>query len=104
MSSHSKSPKRKKGGRRPGVVRRSFALPARLVEQVSEAAPEECAGNLNAIVRTALEEYVRRKEDEEFEREMERMAADPQIQAVNAELNHAFRHALMDGLPNDPTW
>ena len=101
MSSPTKTkPKRSKSS----VVRRSFVLPARLVEQVSEAAPPEYGDNLNAAVRHALEEFVRRKDDEEFAREMAAMAADPQIQAVNAELNHAFRHALMDGLPDDPTW
>jgi hypothetical protein len=71
---------------------------------VSEAAPEEYRGNLNAAVRHALEAFVARRAAEAFEREMEEMAADPQIQAITAELNEAFRCTEMDGLPDDPTW
>ncbi len=35
----------------------------------------------------------------EFEEEMARMAADPQIRAVNAEIDREFRVTEMDGLP-----
>ena len=98
------SPLKTKKRRAPALVRRSFALPARLLEQVSEAAPPEYAGNLNATVRTALEEYVKRHGDAAFEREMALMAADPAIQEINADLNLEFRHTLLDGLPDDPTW
>jgi len=87
-----------------GTVRRSFALPARLIEQVSEAVPPEYGGNPNAAVRHALEEFVKRKDEEEFARDVERMAADPEIQAVSAEINAEFRVTEMDGLPDDPTW
>lgn len=104
MSSPTRSPKKKAKRVAPAVIRRSFALPARLIDQVSEAAPPEHGGNLNAIVRTALEEYVRKREEEEFAREMEAMAADPQIQAITKELNEEFRCTEMDGLPDDPTW
>ena len=99
--SHRRSPRKL---RRPGVVRRSFALPAELIEQVSEAAPPEYGGNLNAIVRNALEEYVRKRDDEAFAREMEEMAADPQMQAITKELNEEFRCTELDGLPDDPSW
>jgi hypothetical protein len=80
-------------------VRRSFALPAALVEQVSEAAPPEYRGNLNATVRTALEEYVRNREREAFEREMEEMARDPQIRKVNAEIFREWEAIEGEGLP-----
>ncbi len=105
MSSHAKSPKRKpRRPRREGVIRRSFALPAELIEQVSEAVPPEYGVNPNAAVRHALEDYLERRKREDFRRKMEEMAADPQIQAINAELNEAFKHTLLDGLPDDPAW
>jgi len=84
---------------RTHVVRRSVALPARLVEQVSEAAPPEFRGNLNGIVRTALEEYLRTREREAFDREMERMAADPQVRRVNRDLFRAWQALDGEGLP-----
>lgn len=93
------SPPKTKKRRAPALVRRSFALPARLLEQVSEAAPPEYAGNLNATVRTALEEYVKRHGDAAFEREMDEMAADPWIRAVNAEIFRDFERIEGEGLP-----
>ena len=78
--------KRKPARAKSGVVRRSFVLPTRLVEQVSEAAPAQYRHNLNAAVRAALEDHVRRKDEEEFERRMDAMAADPWIRRVNAEI------------------
>jgi hypothetical protein len=81
------------------VVRRSVALPVKLVEQVSEAAPPDVRGNLNAIVRTALEEYVRKREREAFRREMQEMAADPQVRAINEQINREFDPFVGDGLP-----
>lgn len=81
------------------VVRRSFALPVRLVEQVSEAAPPEYRGNLNAVVRTALEEFVRNHRRAAFEREMASMAADPQVRAVNAAIHREFEALEGEGLP-----
>lgn len=99
---HRRKKSRPAGPRR--TIRRSFALPAKLVEQVSEAAPPEHGGNLNAIVRTALEEYVERHRNAAFAEEMRRMAGDPQIRAVNADLNEAFRGTLMDGVSDDSSW
>ena len=66
MSSPTKSKSKRS---KSSVVRRSFVLPARLVERVGEAAPPEYGDNLNAAVRHALEEFVRRKDDEEFARD-----------------------------------
>ncbi len=89
--------------RPPGSpVRRSFVLPARLVEAVFEATPKGGPGNLNAIVRCALEEYVARREEEEFAREMEEMARDPDIIRVNAEILRDFRGTEGDGLAAFP--
>jgi len=84
------------------TVRRSFALPARLVEAVLEATPEGGPGNLNAIVRRALEEYVAQREEEAFAREMEEMARDPDTIRVNAEILRDFRGTEGDGLEGFP--
>ena len=81
-----RKPLEKSPAKRSGTVRRSFALPAKLIEQVSEAAPPQYRGNLNAAVRIALEEHVKRKRDDAFERRMDAMAADPWIRQVNAEI------------------
>jgi hypothetical protein len=85
--------------RRRTVVRRSVALPASLVEQVSEAAPPEYRGNLNGIVRTALEEYLRNRRREAFERAMEAMAADPEVRAVSAEILRSLEPSDGESLP-----
>jgi hypothetical protein len=74
-------------------------LPSRLVEQVAEAAPPEVRGNLNAVVRCALEEYVENRRRRAFQAEMAAMAADPQIRSVNAEIFSAFEAADAEGLP-----
>lgn len=97
MKRHTKPPRSKPATTR--VVRRSVALPRRLVEQVSEAAPEELRGNVNAIVRTALEEYVRNREREAFERAMDAMAADPGMRAVNEEIFRSLAHLDGEALP-----
>ncbi len=81
------------------VVRRSFVLPAQLVEQISEAAAPQYRGNLNAAVRAALEDHVKRKRDEEFERQMDAMAADPWIREVNAEIFREFEALDGEALP-----
>ena len=84
--------------RKSGTVRRSFALPLRLLEEVREVAPDEGPGNLNALVRVALEQYVARRKDEEFGEEMERMAQDPDVQRESALILKEFRCTESDGL------
>ena len=91
-----RKPRRPK--RKSGTVRRSFALPLRLIEEVREVAPEEGPGNLNALVRVALEQYVARRRDEEFGEEMERMAQDPDIRRETALIVQEFRFTEGDGL------
>ena len=87
-----------------GTVRRSFALPARLVEEVREAAPEDGPKSLNAVVRVALEQFVARRREEEFAEAMERMAADPQVRRLCRKLDREFRCTEMDGLDPDEEW
>jgi hypothetical protein len=79
------------------TIRRSIALPRRLVEEVTILAPQ-AAGNWNRLVITALEEYAERCRRARFETAMAAMAADPAIQAERRRIHKAFRKAEADGL------
>ena len=81
-----------------GTLRRSFALPRHLIEEAVKAAPPELHDNLNRLVTVALQEYVTRRRDEEFARQMAEMARDPQMRAEIKTIAHDFRHAESDGL------
>ncbi|HYV63826.1 MAG TPA: hypothetical protein VE958_14175 [Bryobacteraceae bacterium] len=80
------------------TVRRSVALPRRLVEEVTGLAPAEAGGNWNRLVVTALEEYAARKKRARLEEAMAEMAADPAIQAETKSIARLFRKTDRDGL------
>jgi hypothetical protein len=80
------------------TVRRSVALPKALVEEALSAAPPALKGNLNSLVKEALRHYIRLQKALEFERAMESMAGDPEIQATNHLIESQFRVAESDGL------
>ena len=80
------------------TVRRSVALPRRLVEEVTAVAPSELRGNLNRLVTVALEEFARCQKARAFEEAMAKMAADPAIQAECAAISAEFAGAEEDGL------
>jgi len=82
----------------PKTIRRSFALPGRLVREATTASPPELKGNLNRLVTVALQEYVARLRQREFESAISRMAADPAIRRENARIGKAFRKTDGDGL------
>jgi hypothetical protein len=90
---------RAKGG--PRTVRRSVALPGRLVEEVTAAAPPDSRHNLNRLVVTALQEYVAARRARAFERAMAEMAADPAIRNECAAIAREFAAAEADGLKDD---
>jgi len=85
----------------PRTVRRSVALPRRLVEEVVAAAPPDARYNLNRLVTTALQEYVAARKARAFEEAMAQMAADPAIQRECAVIAREFAAAEADGLRND---
>jgi hypothetical protein len=72
------------------TVRRSFALPRTLVDDVVACAPQELKGNLNQLVAQALREYAEHRRRDVFATAMAAMAADPAVQtecrAIAAEL------------------
>jgi hypothetical protein len=83
----------------PTTVRRSFVLPRALIESAAAKAPPELRRNMNRLVRVALQEYVARRAEREFEAAMASMAADPELRAASAAIAQAFIDAEGDGLP-----
>ena len=83
------------------TVRRSVALPKRLVEEVTSAAPEPLRGNLNRLVIVALEEFAARRKAKAFAEAMRQMASDPAIQRECASISQEFAAAEADGLRDD---
>lgn len=79
-------------------VRRSVSLPPDLVQAAFESAPEELKQNFNRLVRTALEQYIEARRMEEFERQMEAIAADPDVLHEVATINREFASTGADGL------
>jgi hypothetical protein len=80
------------------TVRRSVALPRRVVEEVTAVAPPRLRGNLNRLVTMALEEFTRSQKARAFEEAMARMGADPAIRAECAVIGGEFAGAEADGL------
>ena len=80
------------------TVRRSVALPRRLVEEVVRIAPVDAASNWNRLVVTALEEYAARQRRARLEEAMAAMAADPAIRSETKSINRFFRKTERDGL------
>ena len=85
----------------PRTVRRSVALPGRLVSEVTAAAPPDLRTNLNRLVTVALEEFVAQRKRRAFEEDMAQMAADPDIQRECRAIAQEFAVAEADGLKND---
>ena len=83
------------------TVRRSVAVPLQLIEEIHRVAPPELEGNFNRLVITALRDYSARKKKESFEKEMARMAADPGIRGVLADISAEFTRTEFDGLSDD---
>ena len=80
------------------TVRRSVALPRRLVEEVVKFAPSDAASNWNRLVVTALEEYAARQKKAKLEEAMAAMASDPAIRSEMKAIGKLFRGTERDGL------
>ena len=83
-----------------GTVRRSVAIPRRLVEQATTVASREMRHNFNRLVRQALEEFVSHRRSRAFAEAMPEMARDPAIRAVYSDISRHFTPAEGDGLNN----
>ena len=80
------------------TVRRSVALPRRVVDEVTAVAPAQLKGNLNRLVTVALEEFTRSQKARAFEAAMAKMGADPAVRAECAAIATEFAEAEADGL------
>ena len=80
------------------TVRRSFALPSKLIDEARLVSSKEEAPNLNKIVTIALQEYVSNKKRRDFETAMLAMGNDPEILRECATINQDFAQTEMDGL------
>jgi hypothetical protein len=85
----------------PKTVRRSVALPYKLIEEVRTVAPPELRENLNRLVTVALQDFVAQRKKRSFEESMAQMAADPAIHTECAVISKEFSVAETDGLKND---
>ncbi len=85
----------------PKTVRRSVALPNKLIEEVRTVAPPELRENLNRLVTMALQDFVTQRKKLSFEESMAQMAADPAIRKECAVLSKEFAITEADGLKND---
>jgi hypothetical protein len=85
----------------PKTVRRSVALPCKLIEEVRTVAPPELRENLNRLVTVALQDFVTQRKKRSFEESMAKMAADPAIRTECTILSKEFAIAEADGLKND---
>jgi hypothetical protein len=83
------------------VVRRSIALPRTLVDEVISIAPAPLRANFNRLVTTALRDFAEAQRAQAFERGVQEMAADPEIQAECRAIARDFAHTALDGLPDD---
>ena len=88
----------KKHTKTSATVRRSVALPRKLVEEVVKLAPANAASNWNRLVIIALEEFAARQRLAKLEEAMAAMAADPAIRAEIKSDNQLFRQTERDGL------
>ncbi len=84
--------------RTSATLRRSVALPRKLVEQASRRAPPALRNNVNRLITVALQEYLRRRQERDFEEAMAKMASDPQIRAESRVILDEFTAAEKDGL------
>lgn len=85
----------------PKTVRRSVALPYKLIEEVRAVAPLALRDNLNRLVTVALQDFVIQRKQQSFAESMAQMAADPAICTECATLSKEFAIAEADGLKND---
>jgi len=83
------------------IIRRSVALPRVLVDDVTSVAPAPLRENFNRLVSTALRDFAAAERAKVFERAMQAMAADPEIQAECRAIARDFAHTELDGLPDD---
>ena len=71
------------------------------MDDVTSVAPAPLKANFNRLVGEALRAFAETQRATAFERAMQDMAADPEIQAECKAIGRDFAHTERDGLPND---
>jgi hypothetical protein len=69
------------------------------VHEAIRLAPPALRHNLNGLVKTALNGYVKARREKELEKTMEQMAHDLMLVKENRKISQEFRGAEEDGLP-----
>jgi len=80
------------------AVRRSVALPRKLVEEAQRTAPASLRGNFNQLVVVSLKFWIEMRKRQELENEIALMARDPGICNENANILLEFEQTELDGL------
>ena len=83
------------------TVRRSVALPRRLIDEATAVSPPEVGQNLNRLVTVALQEFAARRKTRVFDEAMAQMAADRAIRSECAAIERDFYVTEADGLTRD---
>ena len=84
--------------RRSNTIRRSFAIPRQLFDDLLQVTDRELRKNVNRLVIVALQEYVAQRKRRGFELALGEMAKDPAIQRENRQISKEFQAAELDGL------
>ncbi len=80
------------------IVRRSIALPKKLVEEAKSVSPSELKENFNRLVIVALENFTARRKKKAFEETMNQMGSDPEILNECRIIKKEFHKTEKDGL------
>ncbi|MBI4767939.1 MAG: hypothetical protein HY787_25660 [Deltaproteobacteria bacterium] len=83
------------------LVRRSIALPKKLVDEAKSVAPSEIGENFNRLVIIALENFTARRKKRAFEEIMNQMGSDPEILNECRIIKKEFLKTEKDGLNVD---
>jgi len=90
------------GGAKEGaVIRRSVAIPRALAAELEALIPAAERPSFNGLVLTALKAYLKAERRRAFIADLERMAADPDVQREFRAIDLEFRCTEMDGLGDD---
>lgn len=85
----------------PKTIRRSFALPRKLIDEAVTMSTKAEKANLNKLVTIALQEYIDNRKRREFETAMQAMGNDPEVLRECQGIERDFAQTEMDGLPRD---
>lgn len=89
------------GANSSAIIRRSIAIPRALVDELNAVVTETERVSFNRLVTAALKAYIKARRRQAFIADLERMAADPEVQREFRAIDREFRCTEMDGLNDD---